>query len=111
LRRARADAPLPRNRIEISGPETLTGRGIAQIWAEVLGKPIRYGGDDTGPFEQQSAAHMPAAMAYDTSLMFRGFQRDGMLPGAGAVEALRAMLGHAPRTYRAFAEEMAAGWR
>ena len=53
---------------------------------------------------------MPAAMAFDTALMFRGFQRDGMLPSPGAAEAVAAMLGRPLRTYRAFAEEMLAEW-
>ena len=110
IRRDEAGHPQPRTLIEVSGPETLTGPGISAIWAEVLGKPVTYAGDDTGPFEKQSAEHMPAAMAFDTALMFRGFQRDGMLPGPGAAEAVAAMLGRPLRTYRAFAAEMAAAW-
>jgi uncharacterized protein YbjT (DUF2867 family) len=36
LRRERASHPLPRATIELVGPDTLTGAGIAAIWASVL---------------------------------------------------------------------------
>jgi uncharacterized protein YbjT (DUF2867 family) len=111
LRRERAAGRLPRNLIEISGPEVLTANTLASIWTEVLGKPIGYAGDGLDAFEQQSRAHMPAAMALDTALMFDGWQKIGVLPPPGAVERLTAMLGQPLRTYRAFAEETAAQWR
>jgi hypothetical protein len=47
LGRERAPEPLPRSRVEISGPEILTGSSIAAIWSDVLGKPVTYAGDDT----------------------------------------------------------------
>jgi uncharacterized protein YbjT (DUF2867 family) len=111
LGRERAPEPLPRSRVEISGPEILTGSSIAAIWSDVLGKPVTYAGDDTGPLEKQLAEHMSAAMAFDTTLMFRGFQRDGMLPSPHAVQAVEEKLGRPLRTYRAFAEELQAAWR
>ena len=111
LRRDSAAERLPRDLIDISGPEVLTANGIASIWAEVLGKPIRYGGDDLDVFEQQSRAHMLPAMALDVRLMFDGWQKIGVLPSPGATERLTAMLGRPLRTYRAFAEETASQWR
>jgi uncharacterized protein YbjT (DUF2867 family) len=38
--------PLPRNTIEVIGPDTLTGDDLARIWSEATGREIRYGGDD-----------------------------------------------------------------
>lgn len=64
-----------------------------------------------GPLEKQLAEHMSAAMAFDTTLMFRGFQRDGMLPSPHAVQAVEEKLGRPLRTNRAFAEELQAAWR
>lgn len=52
LRRERAGTPLPLDRINLVGPETLTRASIAAIWAEVLGRPVTYGGDDTAAFER-----------------------------------------------------------
>lgn len=111
MKRDRAAQRLPRDLIDISGPEILTADSIAAIWTQVLGKPVSYGGDDLGAFEQQSRAHLPPAMALDVTLMFDGWQRIGVLPQPGAVDRLTAMLGRPLRTYRGFAEETAAQWR
>jgi uncharacterized protein YbjT (DUF2867 family) len=46
LRRERSPMPLPRNTIEVIGPDTLTGDDLARIWSEATGREIRYGGDD-----------------------------------------------------------------
>jgi NmrA-like family len=46
LRRERAPHPLPRTTIELVGPDTLTGADVAAIWASVLGRQVRYGGDE-----------------------------------------------------------------
>jgi uncharacterized protein YbjT (DUF2867 family) len=60
LRRERAPHSLPRTTIELVGPDTLTGAGIAAIWASVLGSDVRYGGDDLAAFESLAAGMMPA---------------------------------------------------
>src|SRR5690606_17541939 len=51
LRREQASAPLPLDRINLVGPDTLTSAEIAAIWTDVLGRPIAYAGDDTDRFE------------------------------------------------------------
>ncbi|WP_105401612.1 SDR family oxidoreductase [Neorhizobium sp. T7_12] len=108
LRRERAAQPLPLNRINLVGSDTLTGTDIAAIWSEVLARPIGYGGDDTEGFEQNLKQFMPAWMAYDMRLMGERFLTDGMLPEAGDVERLTALLGRPLRRYRDFATETAA---
>ncbi len=108
LRRERAEQPLPLSRINLVGPETLTGPDIAAIWADVLGRPINYGGGDTQAFEQNLKQFMPAWMAYDMRLMGDRFLSDGMLPEGGDVERLTALLGRPLRSYRNFASETAA---
>lgn len=42
LRREQAAAPLPLNRINLVGPDTLTGTDVAAIWTDVLGRHIAY---------------------------------------------------------------------
>jgi uncharacterized protein YbjT (DUF2867 family) len=108
LRRERSDAALPLERINVVGPDTLTGADIAAIWTEVLGRPIGYGGDDTAAFEQNNRQFMPPWMAYDMRLMAERFLTDGMVPEAGDVERLTALLGRPLRSYRDFAAEVAA---
>ncbi|WP_027685593.1 SDR family oxidoreductase [Rhizobium leguminosarum] len=105
LRREQAAEPLALDRINLVGPQILTGTDIAAIWSDVLARPINYGGDNTEGFEQNLKQFMPAWMAYDMRLMGERFITDGMLPEAGDVERLTKLLGRPLRSYRAFAAE------
>ncbi|MGO7587941.1 SDR family oxidoreductase [Rhizobium leguminosarum] len=108
LRREQAAEPLALERINLVGPQTLTGADIAAIWSDVLARPIHYGGDNTEGFEQNLKQFMPAWMAYDMRLMGERFLTDGMLPEAGDVERLTKLLGRPLRSYSAFASETVA---
>ncbi|GLR58221.1 SDR family oxidoreductase [Rhizobium indigoferae] len=108
LRREQAAEPLALERINLVGPQTLTGSNIAAIWSDVLARPIDYGGDNTEGFEQNLKQFMPAWMAYDMRLMGERFIADGMLPEAGDVERLTKLLGRPLRSYRAVASETVA---
>ncbi|MBV8399284.1 MAG: NmrA family NAD(P)-binding protein [Acetobacteraceae bacterium] len=110
LRREQSPHPLPRNTIELVGPDTLTGADVAAIWASVLQQEVRYGGDDLAAFEAQAAAMMPGWLARDLRTMFRAFHQFGMVPGSHSRTTLEALLEHPLRSYRAFAEETAASW-
>jgi uncharacterized protein YbjT (DUF2867 family) len=108
LRRERADTPLALDRINLVGPDTLTGTDVAAIWSDVLGRPIVYGGDDSAGFERNMRQFMPSWMAFDMRLMSERFLTDGMIPDAGDVARLTASLGRPLRSYRDFASEIAA---
>jgi len=107
LRRERSATPLPLNRINLVGPDTLTGSDVAAIWTDVLGRTIAYPGDDTAGFEQNLRKFMPGWMAFDMRLMSERFLTDGMVPEAGDVERLTTLLGRPLRSYREFASEVA----
>ncbi|ESX05928.1 NmrA family transcriptional regulator [Mesorhizobium sp. LSJC268A00] len=108
LRRELSKEPLAFERINLVGPQTLTGTDIAAIWSDVLARPISYSGDNTEGFEQNLKQFLPAWMAYDMRLMGERFFTDGMLPEAGDVERLTALLGRPLRPYRDFASALAA---
>ena len=108
LRREQAPEALPVTRINLVGPDTLTGTDIAGIWSDVLGRQINDGGGDTGAFEQNLRQFMPPWMAYDMRMMGERFQTNGMLPEGGDVERLTTLLGRPLRSYRAFALEIVA---
>ncbi|TJV40220.1 MAG: NmrA/HSCARG family protein [Mesorhizobium sp.] len=108
LRREQSAEPLALERINLVGPQTLTGTDIAAIWSDVLARPINYSGDNTEGFEQNLKQFLPAWMAYDMRLMCERFFTDGMLPEAGDVERLTALLGRPLRPYRDFASALAA---
>jgi uncharacterized protein YbjT (DUF2867 family) len=110
LQRERAGAPLPREVIELVGPQALTGAALAGIWSGVLGKPINYGGDDLDAFEAQLASRAPGWMARDIRLMLGRFQRDGMVGSDSAVARMAELLGRPPRSYGDFTKGAAREW-
>src|SRR5438067_5978420 len=59
VRREQASEPLPLERINVVGPDTLTGADVAAIWSEALGRTIHYGGDDSAAFEQNLRKYEP----------------------------------------------------
>ncbi|CUX02265.1 NmrA/HSCARG family protein [Rhizobium pusense] len=108
LRREEAAQPLAPNRINLVGPDILTGMDIAAVWSQVLERPIHYVGGDTQAFEENLKQFMPAWMAFDMRLMGERFLIDGMLPEGGDVERLKAILGRPLRSYRDFAVDTTA---
>jgi len=111
LRRERADHPLPREIFELSGPDSLTGVALADIWSGILGRDVRYGGGDLDAFEKQMRVHAPSWKAYDLRQMFRRYQEDGAVATSADVEKLTGLLGRPPRSYRSFAKEAAKAWQ
>lgn len=111
IRREHAPGRLPVETINLVGPDTLTGSGVAAIWSDVLGRPVAYGGDDPTAFEQNLAKVMPKWMAYEMRLMAERYVTDGMIPEAGDVERLTRMLGRPLHSYRDFASALVTSHR
>jgi uncharacterized protein YbjT (DUF2867 family) len=108
VRREKSAMPLPLDRINLVGADTLTGAKAAAIWSEVLGRSIAYPGDDTAGFEKNLRQFMPSWMAFDMRLMSERFLTDGMIPDAGDVKRLTTLLGRPLRSYRDFVAEITA---
>lgn len=111
LRRERAPAPLPRTSYELVGPDRLTGDEVAGIWSEVLGRPIRYGGNELAALENRMKTMMPSWHAMDLRMMLSRYQSDGAAATLEEIQPLQKLLGHAPRSYRDFAIAAAAQWQ
>lgn len=94
--------------MDLGGPSLFTGESAAKVWSEVLGREVRYGGDDLDAFEAQLAQYGPGWMAYDMRLMMSRIQQHGMKPAAGTAERLEALIGHPLRTYEALVKELVA---
>ncbi|MCB8881885.1 NmrA family NAD(P)-binding protein [Acidisoma cellulosilytica] len=103
-------APLGREVYDLVGPDSLTGEAIAAIWTKVLGRTIRYGGDDLAVMEQRMKGMLPAWHALDLRLMFARYQADGAVASPDSIARLTTLLGHAPRSYAAFAADAALYW-
>ena len=110
VRREEASAPLGPETYALVGPDGLTGQDIAAIWSEALGREIRYGGDDLGVMEQRLKTMLPGWHALDLRLMFSRYQTDGAVATAEDLTCLSKLLGHAPRSYAAFAKDAATQW-
>jgi uncharacterized protein YbjT (DUF2867 family) len=97
--------------INLNGPEVLSGPKVASIWSGLLGKTIRYAGEDLDGFETQMREKSPAWAAFDMRMMFQGYLERGFVAEPGDIETLTKLLGHAPRRYQDFARETALEWQ
>jgi len=95
----------------LNGPEVLSGPKTASIWSGLLGKEIRYSGDDMDAFEEQMRKRAPSWSAFDIRMMFQGYLERGFVAGAGDIETLTKLLGHTPRRYEDFARETVLNWQ
>jgi uncharacterized protein YbjT (DUF2867 family) len=95
----------------LNGPEVVSGPKAASIWSKVLGKEIRYAGDDMDAFEEQMRKRAPSWSAFDIRTMFEGYLERGFIAEDGDLETLTKLLGHAPRRYEDFAKETFAQWQ
>ena len=111
LERERATELLPHRIVNVVGPEPLTGESNARTWSDLLGKPVRYGGDDTRPFEHKMRGYGPAWAAMDLRLMLDRFVADGMRASADDVAEMTVLLGRPLRTYPDFARETLGQWQ
>jgi uncharacterized protein YbjT (DUF2867 family) len=108
IRREQAPTPLPSNRINLVGPDTLTGTDAAAVWSDVLGRTIAFPGNDTAGFERNLRQFMPSWMAFDMRLMAERFLTEGMVPDADDVDRLTKLLGRPLRSYRDYVAQITA---
>lgn len=97
---------------DLVSSEMLSGPGAAATWSKVLGKKITYAGHgDFDAFEAQlRGTGMPSWSAYDLRVMFQGYVERGLSNTEYQTARFAALLGHQPRTYSSFAEELAKEW-
>lgn len=96
---------------DLVGPEAHTGSSTAEVWARALGRSVSYGGNDLEAWEKQSLQFMPDWAVFDFKYMYAFFQEKGLKASPEAIERQTRLLGHAPRSFGAFAAETAAAWR
>ena len=95
----------------LNGPEVLSGAWVALIWSGLLGKEIRYSGEDLDVFEDQMRKTAPSWSAFDIRMMFQGYLERGFAAEDGDVETVTKLLGHPPRRYEEFARETVQEWQ
>lgn len=97
---------------DLVSSEMLTGPDAAATWSKLLGKKIAYAGHaDFDGFEAQLREKgSPSWLAYDIRVMYQGFVEHGFSNTEYQTARFAALLGHPPRTYSSFAEELAKEW-
>jgi len=97
---------------DLVSSEMLRGPDAAATWSKLLRKKIAYAGhDDFDGFEEQlRKAGKPSWLAYDVRVMYQSFIERGFSNTEYQAARFAAMLGHQPRTYSSFAEELAREW-
>jgi uncharacterized protein YbjT (DUF2867 family) len=110
---------------DLVSSDMLTGPDAAAIWSKLLGKEITYAGHgDFDNFEAQllkkgnpmrekgNAVNTgyPSWLAYDLRVMLEGFVERGFRNTENQTARVAALLGHQPRTYSSYAEELAKEW-
>ena len=96
--------------VPLNGPRGLTGDDTARVYSELLGRTVRYGGDDLDVWAQQVSTVYPAWMVTDFRIMYDYFIRCGLHASGRDFAAQEALLGHAPRSFEAFAAELVQQW-
>jgi uncharacterized protein YbjT (DUF2867 family) len=105
---------------DLVSSEMLTGPDAAATWSKLLGKEITYAGHgDFDNFEAQlrktgnpmrETANPMRWLAHDLRLMFEGFVERGFRNTKDQTARFAALLGHRPRTYSSYAEELSTEW-
>ena len=96
---------------DLVGPTLIDGPGVAALWSKLLGKNVRYGGQDFDRWEQEMRSHVAAWMAFDLRTMYQAYFDRGFASTTSQVARLTELLGHPPRSYAEFATDAARRWR
>ncbi len=97
---ALTDPSFPAGSHGISGPATLSGAESAAVWAEALGRSVRYTGDDTEAWQAALVRRIPAGKKRnDWRNSFRALSWLRMGTSAREVEETAHLLGRMPTTY------------
>lgn len=95
---------------DVVGPEVLNGPATAAAWTAALGREVRYMGNDLDAWEQQARGSMPDWFVFNARLMFEHFMKHGLAASDAAIARQTKVLGHPPRAFSTFAEEVAGTW-
>ena len=95
----------------IHGDVTFSGDDVAAVFSRHLKVEVRYGGDDLGAWAKQAQHMMPAWMVQDLRVMYEYFQHHGLVATAEDLAQQRQVVGHAPRPFDTYVDEILPAWR
>jgi uncharacterized protein YbjT (DUF2867 family) len=92
----------------VFGPEILSGDRVAEIYAKVLGKPVKYLGNDLDRWAEFKGSAFPAWSLNALRCMYAYSQKIGMRPEPGEIQCR--LLPSKMRTMEECATELKAAW-
>jgi uncharacterized protein YbjT (DUF2867 family) len=98
-------------RYPLIGPDTLTGRAVADTYSRHLGRTIRYAGNDLAAWEAQALTMMPDWLVHDVKIMYQRFQRHGLVASKEDFAEQAKILGRPPRSFDAYVLELTTEWK
>ena len=103
------DAGYESREVAAVGPDSWTGDGIAKVYSQILGREVRYTGDDLEAWAAQARSVIPDWLVSDLVRMYAHFQDRGLAATDDQLAETRAALGREPRPFSEFARELVAG--
>ncbi|HET9333596.1 MAG TPA: NmrA family NAD(P)-binding protein [Gemmatimonadota bacterium] len=91
------------------GPGTWTGDSIAAVYSDLLGREVRYPGDDLEAWAAGARNFLPEWLVHDLAIMFEQFQDAGLSASPEELAETRELLGREPRAFEEFARDLVAG--
>lgn len=89
---------------QLLGPESLNGEQSARIWAEALGREVRYTGDDPR-WREAFAKRLSGQKLVDWIRSFELLGAAAIPTDPAEVDTMTKLLGHAPRTLRDYVRD------
>ncbi|MFG2042451.1 SDR family oxidoreductase [Dactylosporangium sp. NPDC048998] len=107
--RAMTDPAFPSGAYALAGPESVSGARAAQVWSEVLGRPVRYEGDRPD-WPDVLARSLSGPKLADFQRSYAFVAKRSMPTSARDVATTTRLLGRPPRRYETYVRDMAERW-
>ena len=90
----------------MNGPDKLNAEKTCEIYSQKLGHAINYMGSDLVAWAEANKPYLPQWMIHDFSIMYKYFQEHEFNASPAEMEKQLKIVGHAPRTFEAFVDEI-----
>jgi uncharacterized protein YbjT (DUF2867 family) len=102
------DPSTPAGTYPVVGPRDVTGPECARVWADALGRPVRYAGDDDAALEAALAAHLTGYRHDDWLSSLRKLRGFEVHATPEELETTERLLGRRPTDYTDFVRRVLA---
>ncbi len=96
---------------ELHGPDTLTSLSTSAAYRQHTGLDIQHAGDDLESWAVQAKTMLPEWMVEGLQIMYQYFQDHGLVASALQLKHQQQIIGHAPRSFDDYVQEVIGNWR